>query len=95
MHRAPDPSDRTGVEQPSWGSILAGYAAIAGVLATLWAVSNPVAALTVVLAGVAVRRGAPRATAAVRCVRVCREFTVDLGGRLRITVAKPPVDDVA
>lgn len=95
MHRAPDPNGRTGVEQPSWGSILAGYAAIPGVLVTLWAVSNPIAALTVLLAGVAVRRGAPRAAAAVRCVRVCREFTVDLGGRLRITVAKPPVDDVA
>ncbi|QZP36356.1 hypothetical protein [Halobaculum magnesiiphilum] len=95
MHRAPDPSDRTGIEQPSWRSILAGYVLIAGLLASLWAVSNPAAALTLLLAGVAVRRGTPRAAAAVRCVRVCREFTVDLGGRLRITVAKPPVDDAA
>ncbi|MXR40206.1 hypothetical protein GRX01_02380 [Halobaculum sp. WSA2] len=94
MHRAPDPNGRTGVEQSSWGSVLAGYAVIAGVLASLWAVSNPIAALTVLLAAVAVRRGAPRAAAAVRCVRVCREFTVDLGGRLRITLTKPPVDDV-
>ena len=95
MHGPPDPSDRRGIEQPSWRSVLAGYVLIAGVLASLWAVSNPVAGLRLVLAGVAARIGAPRAAAGVRCLRVCREFTVVLGDRLRITVRKPPLDDVA
>ncbi|WP_435065319.1 hypothetical protein [Halobaculum sp. EA56] len=95
MHRPPDPSDRTGIERPSWRSIVAGYAVVVAGLAALWAVSNPVAGATVLAAAGAVRLGAPRVAGAVRCLRVCREFTVDLGGRLRITVTRPPVDDGA
>ncbi|SHH44638.1 hypothetical protein [Halobaculum gomorrense] len=95
MHRPPDPSDRTGTEQPGWQGILAGYALIGAALASLWSMSYPAAAASILAAAAVVRLGAPRVAAAVRCLRVCREFTVDLGGRLRITVTRPPVDDGA
>lgn len=95
MSGPPDPRDRTDFEQPTWRSILAGYAPLAGVLLSLWIVSNPIAGAVGLTAAAGLFLGARRAAELARCFRVCREFTVDLGGSLRITVTNARVDDAS
>lgn len=93
MHRAPDPRDRTGIERLSWRSVLAGYAVMAVLLLSLWAISHPVAGAAVIVAVVGLHAAARRAVRLARCLRVCREFTVDLGGRVRVTVTRTGAGD--
>jgi hypothetical protein len=92
MYAPPDPRDRTGIEQPTWRSVLAGYLLLAVLLLALWTVSNPLAGTAVLATVVGLSVGARRAAALVRCLRVCREFTVDLGRGVSITVTNAGVD---
>ncbi len=63
----------------------------AGVLSLL-AIARPLAAAGVLAAVVGPSLAARRAAALARCLRVCGEFTVDLGGSVRVTVTRTGVE---
>ncbi len=90
MHVPPtDPTSR----RPDGRTILTGYALVAAVPVVLWAVEYPstaVAALVIVVSLVAATR---RASRVVRCLYGCRPLTVDLAGRVRLTITRPHTDD--
>ena len=93
MHGPLDPRSRSDFGQPTWRSILTGYALIAALFLSLWIASNPIAGTVGLTAAVGLFVGARRTAGLVRCLRVCREFTVDLGGSLQITITNTRVDD--
>ncbi|WP_226005584.1 hypothetical protein [Natrinema salinisoli] len=94
MSRPPfDPRYRPAVEQPSWERVLASYALVPALLFLLWAISQPHAAIVVLTATVALFLVARRSLGLARCLSDCGGFSVDLGGKLRITIARPQVDD--
>jgi hypothetical protein len=94
MIRPPlDPRDRPLVDRPTWQSVVASYALVAAIPFLLWLVSSPVAG-TVTLAAIAgLFVGGRRAHRLVRCFYDCQQFTVDLLGRARITVAQTPANE--
>lgn len=93
MTRPPGTRYRTGPQEPTWRSILAAYAVAAAIPALFWLVSYPLAGVAAIAAIVALRAGARRTAGLVRCFRECRGIAFDLGGRVRITVTNPSVDD--
>lgn len=88
-----DPPTDPVSRRPDWQGVLTGYALVASIPLVLWAVEYPsaaIAALVTVLGLVAaVRRGSRLA----RCLYGCRPLTVDLAGRVRITITRPHTDD--
>lgn len=90
-----DPRDVPTVDEPSWARILVAYAAIPAVLLIMWGASRPLAAV-VVLASFAVLTTAVRRTSRlVQCFYECERMVFDLGGRVRITIRQPVVDETA
>lgn len=81
-----DPIDRTTHRNITTKDLLASYALLAAIPATLWAASEPLAAV-LALAGIA---GAVVATRLARrlavCIRECRELAVGLPGSARICI---------
>jgi hypothetical protein len=95
MSRPPfDPRYRPAVEQPSWEGVLASYALVPALLLLLWLISQPRTATVVLTATAGVLLGVRRALELARCVSDCGGFSVDLGGKLRITIAQPHADDL-
>ena len=93
MYAPPNPRYHTDFKHPGWRGVLAGYALLATGVLSLWAVSNPTAGAVALAAALGLFVGVRRAAALVRCLRVCREFTVDLGGSVRITVTRTSAND--
>ncbi len=85
----PDPRYHLAPDEPTLQSILAAYAVVAAFPLLLWVISNPLAGAVTVLTTVTLITGARRAVVLVRCFYECQGFTVDLGGKVRITVAQP------
>jgi len=94
MSRPPlDPRDRPPIESPTWQSVLLSYGLVAVIPLLLWVVSQPVAGI-VTLGGIAgLFIGGRRAYRLIRCFYNCQEFTFDLLGRARITVAQIPATE--
>lgn len=85
MPRPPDPRYRPPPEEPTWGSILTGFAMVAAIPLFLWVATNPLAGvLLATLAGLVV--GARRAVHLARCAPACRQLTVDLGRTVQVIV---------
>jgi len=93
MTRPPDPRFRSRPKNPSWQDVLVSYALVAAVPVLFWVASNPLAGVVGLAAALALRAGARRGAALVRCLRDCGEFAVDLGEALRVTVTRPPADE--
>lgn len=89
MHRLPfDPPSR----RPTWRGAAAGLALVAAVPPTLWAFENPLAAAALLALAVGLVAGARRVAWLARCLRDCDGLRVDLPGRVRVTIARPPAD---
>lgn len=93
MYRPP-PEDRARLvpEEPSWQRVVESYALVAAFFLVLWAVSNPLVGTVVIITLAGASLVAPRAIGLVRCLSRCREITVQLGRRFRITIVRGPVD---
>lgn len=94
MSRPPfDPRHRPAVEQPSWRGILVSYALIPVVFLSLWGISHPLTATVIIVATVCLLLTLRRTLNLARCLSNCGGFSIDLGGKIRITIARPQVDD--
>lgn len=83
-----DPRASPVPDEPTWRGILVSYAAMVAVPLALWFVSQPVVG-TVALAGVVgLFVGTRRAYGLVRCLSDCGGFAFDLGGAVRVTIAR-------
>lgn len=65
------------------------YLLLAAVPAGLWVAANPVTGGAIVAIGVVALLGARHVRGLVRCLVVCRQLTVDLGGVVEVTVTRP------
>lgn len=90
MHVPPtDPAAR----RPDWRAILTGYALVALVPLGLWAAENPLTAVVTLVTVVALVAAVRRGSRLARCLYGCRPLTVDLAGRVRLTITRPHTDD--
>lgn len=60
----------------------------------LWVISQPLAGAVVLSSGIGLLVGVRRASRLIRCFSDCDGFAFDLGGRIRISIRQPHVDDV-
>lgn len=79
---------RSTLQRPTWRTVAGSYAALAALLLSLWAVGDPLAAGLAVAATAALRAVTRRAVWLYRCLQDCRELTVDVAGRVEITVTR-------
>lgn len=94
MHGPPlDPRYRPPTEQLTWKKVLASYATMAAIPVALWVVSRPLAGTAALAAVVGLVVVGRRAYRLARCFHDCRGFTIDLGGKARVTVAQIPTDE--
>lgn len=94
MQRKPHTLDgRPTTDRPTRQRLTAADLAVVAVPVLLWAVANPLTALVVTAAlataVVAFRLALSRARRLAECVRECCCATVDVGGRVRITLSRP------
>ena len=94
MYRPPlDPRYSPTPGDASWTSILTSYTIAIALFGLMVLVSHPLA-ITVLLASIVgmalVARGA---VGLLRCFHECGEFSVDLGGRVRIAITQTSTDD--
>ncbi|MDS0474078.1 hypothetical protein [Natrinema sp. 1APR25-10V2] len=90
MHVPPtDPASR----RTDWQAILTGYALVAAVPVVLWAVENPATAVATLGVVVGLAVAARPAWRLAHCLYGCRPLTVDLAGRVRLTITRPRTDD--
>lgn len=93
MYRPPsDPRDHPAFDRPRRWSLLTGYALVAAFFLSLWVVSHPLAGAVVLAAIVGSFVGVRRASELARCFHDCGGFSFDLGGRVRITIARTDAD---
>lgn len=93
MKRSLDRERDRAQRETSWRSVLSGYVLLAVFFVGLVAVSYPLdTALALSVAG-GLFVGARHAVRLGRCLRDCGAFSLDLGGRVRITVARTDLDD--
>lgn len=91
MVRPPlDPRERPLAESLTWQSIAVSYALMAVIPLLLWAVSRPLAGSVLLVGAASLFIGGRRAYRLRRCFYDCQEFTFDVLGRARITVAQIP-----
>jgi len=94
MYKPPrDPRDRPLIEQPTWQRVFVSYAMIAVIFLLIWGVSQPRAGVVVLAAIVGLFIGGRRAYRLTRHFYDCREFTFELGGKIKITVTQLPTGD--
>lgn len=88
MDRPPrDPTARPNRPVSTGRRILAGFVLLGLALLGTWVASNPIVG-AVVASVVAIALVGPRVAKAGRCLAVCREVTIDLGGLATITVRR-------
>lgn len=90
-----DPRDVPTADEPSWARILVGYAAIPAVLLILWGASRPLAALVALTAFAVLTVAVRRTSRLAQCFYECERMVFDLGGRVRITIRQPAVEETA
>lgn len=83
----------TGTE-PTWRSLLASYLLMAAVPALIWTGNHPLTGVAVLSTAVGLTIGVRRASELARCLSDCGGFSVDLAGRVRVTVTQTNATDV-
>lgn len=93
MYRPPRAlRDSTVADRTSRGGLPAGYALMAAFPLLLLVIAHPVAGSLLFAALLGTVLAARRVRRLVRCLYECGGFAFDLGGRVRITVARPHCD---
>lgn len=85
----PRSRDDPTIERLTWRDLLASYAMIPGFVVMLWAISYPLTGVLALATLAGLSLGGRRLLDLRRCLDDCGRVVFDLGGQVRISIARP------